>query len=265
MLSLSTIEGRQFLKELTKSQSAWADIIFKNSDIDPQLLDDTLKKSQPLLVKGPLNYVSKQNMIKIVQDIVGLVEAYQPEFKEDLARLKSRYEEFYGLTTKGSEFDLLQWANKHTISPMMLGQLIDWSLRPKKMALAKIVQPLVFGKVDWESQNCPICGEPADIAILLKENGERNLGCSCCQITWRYARLKCISCENTNPESLKYYFVEEAPEQQIHYCQACNSYLKTIDYRFANEKLDDLMLLNYMTVHLDVLAEKNGLGSRNFN
>jgi len=265
VFSLNTESGQSFIKEITKLQYTWAEVIYQKCNLDIELLSEFINKSEYLLRDGALINTSRKDRINMLQDIVKLLEVHQPKFRDDLINLKSRYDKFYEVLTRGNDFDLLQWAKDEKISPILIGQLIEWILRPERMALGKIIQPLFQKNSNWEKQSCPICGEQADLAILLKENGERHLGCSCCQIKWRYPRLKCISCENTNPETLKYYFVEEAPEQQIHYCESCKSYLKTVDYRFINEKFEDLLLLNYMTAHLDVLAEKNGLRTRNFN
>lgn len=260
MLSLNTMEGQEFLQELTKSQLAWADIISQNYDVDKYHLDRITKNARHLLADGPLIKVSKQHFINITMDMVKLLDIYQPRFKGELNILAGKYDKFYKTVLSGNELALLQWAEKFNISPILMGYLIDWILRPEKMALGKFVQPVLNENAIWTSNCCPICNEQADIALLMKETGERHLGCSCCQVTWRYPRLVCTYCENANPETLRYYFVEDAPEQQIHYCESCGNYLKTFDYRLTDEKPADLMLLNYMTAHLDVLAEHKGLG-----
>lgn len=260
MLSLTTLNGQKFIKELTKVQISWAEIIIQNYDVDHHYLDKLINEAQHLLLEDTLINISKQHVVNITMDIVKLLEIHQPKFKGDLLLLANKYDEFYEILLNGDDLSLLKWADKSNISPILIGYILDWILRPEKMALGKIVQPLLNDIKSWKSNCCPICNEPADIALLLKENGERHLGCSCCQVTWRYPRLVCAFCEEANPENLRYYFVEDAPEQQIHYCESCGNYLKTFDYRFTCEKPADLMLLNYMTAHLDVLAEQKGLG-----
>lgn len=260
MFSLTTLNGHNFIRELAYVQSSWAEVLLKSCDVDYQRLEKTINDSRHLISGEPLINISKQYFMKLTQDIVKLLKKHQPKFKGDLLLLGKRYDEFYETLLTGDELTVLQWAEKSNISPIMIGYLTDWVLRPEKLALGKIVQPLIHDKCNWQSNCCPVCNEETDIAILLKENGERHLGCSCCNVTWRYPRLLCALCETTSPAAMKYYFMEDAREQQIHYCESCGNYMKTIDYRYTDEKHEDLTVLNYMTAHLDVLAEQKGLG-----
>lgn len=262
MFTKNTAKSQEFLKELAILQNEWAEVLLRNFNIDYQLLEARVQSWEPILDETSLNLNTPKNfIINIIQDTVGLVETYQPKFKNDLAQLKDKNEELYEIIINGDEATLVSWSKVNKVSPQLAGQLIDWILRPKRMALGQLIQPILKG--DGERNCCPVCGEEADLAFLQKENGERHLGCSGCQVNWKYPRMKCSSCGNTAPETLKYFFVEEAPEQQVHYCQVCNNYLKTFDYRFTKENFKDFFILNLMTLHLDVLAEEKCLGIKN--
>lgn len=263
MLNFNNSETHEFLQELSKCQARWAELIHKKYPTDVNEFIESLKTSRYFLCNMPIKRFSKSTLRKILTEIVDLLAKYKPKLSKDALPLVANFDQVYKILAKGSEGDLVEWTTQQQLSPLVVGQIIDWSLRPKKMALGKIVQPLLDDKsnsnLHWDNSFCPICGEQSDIAILSKPNGERHLACSCCQLTWVYPRLQCLSCKNTDPHGLKYYFVEDAPEQQIHYCEACSSYIKTIDYRLSNEKVEDLKSLDYIMAHLDIIAEQQGL------
>jgi FdhE protein len=109
---------------------------------------------------------------------------------------------------------------------------------------------------NWLRGYCPICGSLPRISEL-KEEGKRYFLCSFCGFHWPGERLKCPFCNNRDHNKLHYFYEEGKEAYRIDVCDNCNRYLKTIDTR----KLDydpDLNLEDITTVHLDILADKQG-------
>ncbi|MFH0937966.1 MAG: formate dehydrogenase accessory protein FdhE [Planctomycetota bacterium] len=107
------------------------------------------------------------------------------------------------------------------------------------------------------TSTCPICASLPSLAKLRRNDGGRMLFCGLCGATWAFARAECPFCRRaTQWERL-------ADEQDVHWletCGDCQYYLKTIDERkLAAETLIIPLAQDVATLHLDILAEREGL------
>ena len=117
----------------------------------------------------------------------------------------------------------------------------------------------VCGELDpetWRKGHCPVCGSLPSLSLLKGEEGRRYLLCSFCGFEWRVDRLCCPACDNREQESLGYFFGEGEEVFRIDLCDACQHYIKTIDYRNLEES--DPCLEDLATLHLDLLAAQKG-------
>ena len=78
---------------------------------------------------------------------------------------------------------------------------------------------------------CPFCQRKPVCGILRPEadGAKRSLLCSFCSTEWDYRRLVCPACEQQDVERLPVYTAEEFPYIRIEACDACHSFIKTID------------------------------------
>jgi len=78
---------------------------------------------------------------------------------------------------------------------------------------------------------CPFCERRPVCGILRPEadGARRSLLCSFCSTEWDYRRLVCPACEQEDVEKLPVYTAEEFPYIRIEACDACHSFIKTID------------------------------------
>jgi len=123
------------------------------------------------------------------------------------------------------------------------------------------------GKVDedlWDKGYCPICGSQPLMGELRGEEGKRIWTCSFCGTQWRGKRVMCPFCENTDRESLRYFYTEKEKAYRIDICDKCKRYIKTVDSR---QLAGDIFLPveDIGTLHLDILAAEKGFRRETFN
>lgn len=107
----------------------------------------------------------------------------------------------------------------------------------------------------WHKGICPICGGLPSFALLEKDNGARYLYCGFCEIKWRFQRLGCPFCYSS---ASQFITVEGMEKYRIYVCDDCHSYIKTIDEKRTGAKEVNLFLEDINTLHLDLLAMREG-------
>lgn len=111
---------------------------------------------------------------------------------------------------------------------------------------------------DTRNGRCPTCGSSAGLAVLRAEDGARRLCCLGCDEAWLAPRLMCASCGTRDQAELATLCVSEGDPRWLEVCDACRRYLKTIDEaRLAGYTIVP-MAEDACTLHLDMIAEKEG-------
>jgi len=146
-------------------------------------------------------------------------------------------------------------AKEVNLEPMVLKFVTSMALKPSLNALREAVSERIE-KDTWHYGYCPLCGSSPDMASL-DDQGKRMLHCELCGSEWRYPRLKCPFCENTEPKELGYFASEEEAGFRVDFCKKCKVYIKTLDMRVV-ESPAPLELENLITLHLDILAHEQG-------
>lgn len=142
----------------------------------------------------------------------------------------------------GPEGSLLFFFLVQALKPFFVGLAKRWSASLENLS--------------WAQGYCPFCGGVAGMGEIRIE-GERALHCLFCGTTWEYPRLKCPYCQNQDQNQLTYFQVEGEAENRVDICLVCRHYLKTIDSRETGGPLD-FELEDYLTLHLDDLAQEEG-------
>ncbi len=106
----------------------------------------------------------------------------------------------------------------------------------------------------WLRGDCPFCGASVTIAFDAEE--KRELHCLSCSHSWRFPRLRCPSCGNTDQNTLGYFDAEGIDGARVYFCQGCKGYYKVIDTRVRIET--DPETEDALTMELDELALKEG-------
>jgi FdhE protein len=78
---------------------------------------------------------------------------------------------------------------------------------------------------------CPFCGSRPVVAVLRPEGdgGKRSLVCSLCFTEWTFRRVVCPNCGEENKDKLPVYAAKEFENVRVEACDACRTYLKSID------------------------------------
>ena len=129
-------------------------------------------------------------------------------------------------------------------------------------AMARFIGPIVVAFNSWRDEEkwhrryCPTCGSlPAMAQLVAQEHGRlRLLCCGCCGTRWRYGRTMCPFCQ-ADTQRLSAITVEGEGGLRIDYCEACRGYLKT----YSGEGDEQVLLADWTSVHLDVVARDRGL------
>ncbi|HZZ83159.1 MAG TPA: formate dehydrogenase accessory protein FdhE [Anaeromyxobacteraceae bacterium] len=129
-------------------------------------------------------------------------------------------------------------------------------------AAARALAPLVAAFAEWRDEgnwghgHCPTCGALPVTAWLTPGDDvrERRLACGCCGTRWAFQRVGCAFCGNADPAHLSILVPEGEGGVRLDLCDGCKGYLKT----FAGEGDPSLLLADWTTLHLDVLARERG-------
>jgi len=130
-------------------------------------------------------------------------------------------------------------------------------------ALARYLSPVLAAFGSWRNEErwlrsyCPSCGSlPAMAQLIGTDPGRlRLLRCGQCGTQWRYRRTGCPFCELVDDHKLAIVGIEGEGGLRIDYCESCGTYLKT----YAGEGNEALMLADWTSLHLDVIARDRGL------
>jgi FdhE protein len=107
---------------------------------------------------------------------------------------------------------------------------------------------------------CPFCGGGPWVAARRAgaegDGAGRFLGCGLCGGEWPFARIRCPSCAEQDPERLPSFRGDAHPTVRIEACESCRRYVKSIDLTAdarAIPEVDDLLSLG-----MDLWAVEQG-------
>ena len=112
----------------------------------------------------------------------------------------------------------------------------------------------------WTQNFCFACGGPPQVAVirdLPDAVGRRSLTCSMCATEWRFRRLTCPNCGETDANKLPVHTAESIVHVRVDACTTCSRYIKAVDLRengTAVPLVDELA-----AVELDIWAQEQGL------
>ncbi len=107
--------------------------------------------------------------------------------------------------------------------------LLSWAfLQPYAEYLADHTEPLA---AVGATANCPLCAGRPQVGVLRQEGdgAKRALVCALCSTEWNYRRLVCPACGEENVEKLAVYSADEFSHVRVEACDACRSYIKTVN------------------------------------
>ncbi|MDL1970458.1 MAG: formate dehydrogenase accessory protein FdhE [Candidatus Desulfofervidaceae bacterium] len=222
--------------------------------VEEEMAKLKLKEGFPLLEKAAFNvdlehaqllFFTLCDKLKDVKEVKSAAEKINSYFLQHPEALKKVFIAFL----KENEIDQID------LDFNLLKFLVFHSLKPSLEICVQGLKQKLEGKT-WMKGYCPICGHYPYIAAL-RENGKKFVRCSFCGYEWSIERIFCPFCGNKNHEKLKYFEVEGEEGYRVYVCEECKRYLKTVDENKI-ENVVDLDLEDIATLHLDILAEKEG-------
>ena len=184
-------------------------------------------------------------------------EAPAGRFKDDAAALDATLRADLAAPRKIAAFLL----GEEAWTPPSAGLLryLGWA------ATARFLRPVVEAFESWRDDErwlrsyCPTCGSAPAMAHLAEADQARSrrLCCGRCATRWQYPRTRCPFCEEDS-QQLAVVAVEGEGGLRLDYCPSCRGYLKT----YAGKGAEALLLADWTSLHLDVIARDRGLERR---
>ena len=119
----------------------------------------------------------------------------------------------------------------------------------------------------WRKSHCPVCGSAPDLGLLkeqpepseflIAKAGRLMLHCSLCGHLWRFPRLTCPTCGETDHEKLELFMPEGRVRERIHACTTCRRYF-VVTNRVDSDLAFDPDALGPALAHLDAAARERG-------
>ena len=113
---------------------------------------------------------------------------------------------------------------------------------------------------DWTQSTCFACGGTPQVAVLRDlpdAVGHRSLMCSMCATEWRFRRLTCPHCGESEADKLPVHTAESIDHVRVDACTTCSRYIKTVDLRNDGNAVP--LVDELATVELDMWAQDEGL------
>lgn len=115
----------------------------------------------------------------------------------------------------------------------------------------------VMNFADWRKGYCPVCGAWPILSEQRGRDKHRYLRCGRCGAGWRFNRLQCVWCDNTQQKELGFLFDSDRPTSRADTCDYCRGYIKTI-ITFDPLESDMLPVHDLATIFLDQMAAAEG-------
>ena len=112
----------------------------------------------------------------------------------------------------------------------------------------------------WTRSTCFECGARPGVAVLRDlpdALGSRTLVCSLCATEWRFTRLMCPHCGETEADQLPVHTAESVAHVRVDECRTCERYHKTVDLRRVGNAVP--VVDELAAVELDLWARDRGL------
>lgn len=105
---------------------------------------------------------------------------------------------------------------------------------------------------------CPFCNRKPALGVLrpLGDGARRNLICGFCLCEWEFRRVICAGCGQEDQTKLPVYTAEQFPHIRVECCDACHTYMKSVD--LAKNGLAEPLVDELASVPLDLWAQEHG-------
>jgi len=257
-----------FLKSATNSfkeiMISW--ILFKGRlspdrpDIHiPQLNYSRLAEGHPWLTEDTITSLMDPWGETVESTIPPLIKAF-PGISQEVVRLRKALaageidlKHCIRFLVEGSEVGMIEVASHLGFQPVVLKFILSQMLKPFVEKRTESLRSFIEN-LPWHQGYCPICGAFPGISLLQGEEGQRWLKCSLCGYEWKFDRITCPCCGETNMG--KAFIFDRSENEWVELCPDCHRYIVGIDLRKQTEMTADVASI--AMVHLDIFAQQRG-------
>jgi FdhE protein len=225
------------------------------ADVQEDAVAFAIHSGLPVLADADVTFDAPA-LADLAHTVVGVVQRHRPDLAAPLSEVDSW---LAGRDSNAVEMAHQFLSNGRVVAPAeasgaadLAAFVLNNTLHPFLRGVAAQLEPALASAV-WYRGECPLCQGAPDMAALARENGQRRLLCSRCDMEWTFYRTACPYCGND--EHMSYYPGEGA--LRVYVCESCRRYLKTIDLREASgERL--LPVERVLTIEADMAAQSAG-------
>jgi FdhE protein len=211
-----------------------------------QRLDQATDKKTPVSLSEPLN---SPELLRSFPEFLSLVEEKAPAQFAQVARDLRK-------SSSDSWSDLLNHSWTATSEPKVPEEFLALAfLQP----YAEFVRSRAGLQLDgYTHPICPFCNRKPTLGVLrpLGDGARRNLVCGFCLCEWEFRRIICAGCGQEDQAKLPVYTAEQFPYIRVECCDACHTYIKSVD--LAKNGLADPSVDELASVPLDLWAQEHG-------
>jgi FdhE protein len=255
--SVVSKEYQNLQKDIIALQENWKKSINPDS-INPELDKAAMSAGVPAAALTSINFEISL-FLQWIEEINVLLSKNNPELEPKLA----------GVITLLNEETVIRWideafsfnsvyfasfAQENGLDEWIPQFLAETALRPYLQLTAEKIQHEITHAIP--GAGCPVCGEPARLAVL-EDEGKKVMTCPRCLARWHAKRIECAHCGNDDHNSIQFITIEGDSSNQIQVCEKCTGYIKVIDTRQYLSK-PSASMLDLNTIHLDFVAQEQG-------
>jgi FdhE protein len=230
-------------------------------DIHIPLLDHSrFNEGYPWLTEEAITSLMDPWGETVASTIPPLIKAF-PGIAAQVVRLKEALvageidlKSCIGSFVEGREDGMNEIASHLCFEPVTLKFILGQMLKPFVEKRTEGLRPLIEN-LPWHRGYCPICGAFPEISFLQGEGEQRWLKCSLCGYDWKFDRMTCPCCGETNKDR-KFVCVDGLEHEWVELCPDCHRYIVGIDLRKQTEVTSDVAAIGM--VHLDLFAQRRG-------
>lgn len=255
--SVVSKEYQNLQKDILTLQENWKESINPESII-PSLDKTAMSAGVPAAALTSINF-DISLFLQWIEEIIALLTKNNPELESKLASVGTLLNEETAIRWIDEAFSFnnvyfASFAEEHGLEEWIPQFLAETALRPYLQLTAEKIQHEITHSV--HGAGCPVCGEPARLAVL-EDEGRKVMTCPRCLAHWNAKRIECAHCGNDDHKTIQFLTIEGDTSSQIQVCEKCSGYIKVIDTRQYLSKPSAAML-DLNTIHLDFVAQEQG-------
>ncbi|WP_419954951.1 formate dehydrogenase accessory protein FdhE [Neobacillus niacini] len=244
-------------KEIIALQENWKERINPESII-PNLDARAMSAGVPAAALTSINFEISL-FLQWIEEINELLTKNNAELEPKLSVVLSLLDEETAIRWIDEAFSFnsvyfARFAEENGLEEWIPQFLAETALRPYLQVTAEKIQHDITHGVP--GSGCPICGEPARLAVL-EDEGKKVMTCPRCLAHWNAKRVECAHCGNDDHKTIQFLTIEGDASSQIQVCDKCTGYIKVIDTRQYLSK-PSASMLDLNTIHLDFVAQEQG-------